>query len=254
MSDDYAIIAPLYEQLGMATFAETLTPQLIDYAQSHDWVGRRIVDLGCGTGGSMRWLANHGYNATGIDLSPSMLKLAHQLITGVGIAYQLYEGDIRALSDLHDIDLVLALDVLNELSNLRDLDALFALLADILAPDKMFIFDLHTIAGLAAANNAGARITETEDFAVFLARQFDYERQAASENYTIFQRDDGNWQRQHTQRTLRGFPVQVVAALLQRAGFGIMALTNTRLEVIDSNALDESRVIIFARRVHPESD
>ncbi len=96
MSDDYAVLAPLYEPLGMAAFAEALTPHLIDYAQSHDWIGRRIVDLGCGTGASVRWLANHGYNVTGIDLSPSMLKIAEQLITdsGSGISYQFFEGDI----------------------------------------------------------------------------------------------------------------------------------------------------------------
>ena len=74
MSDDYAVLASIYETLGMANFAETLTPRLLDYAQSHDWIGRRAVDLGCGTGASVRWFANHGYNITGIDLSPSMLQ------------------------------------------------------------------------------------------------------------------------------------------------------------------------------------
>ncbi len=256
MSDDYAVLAPLYESLGMAAFAEMLSPHLIDYAQSHDWIGRRVVDLGCGTGASVRWLANHGYNVTGIDLSPSMLKLAEQLITGSGsgISYQLYEGDIRALSDLHDIDLVLALDVLNELNSLRDLEAVFAALGRLLAPDKLFVFDLHTISGLAVANQASTSITETDDFAVFVARQFDYERQAAANSYSIFRRDAAGWQRQHTQRTLRGFPVQVVIALLQRAGFGIMALTDTRLEPLNPAEIDEPRVIVFARRVRPESD
>ena len=256
MSDDYAVLAPLYEPLGMAAFAEALTPHLIDYAQSHDWIGRRVVDLGCGTGASVRWLANHGYNVTGIDLSPAMLKLAEQLITssGSGISYQLYEGDIRALADLHDIDLVFALDVLNELNSLRDLEGVFTALAHVLAPDKLFIFDLHTISGLAAANLASANIIETDDFTVYLARQFDYERQAATDSYSIFQRNDSGWQRHHTRRTLRGFPVQVVIALLQRAGFGIMTLTNARLEPLNSAEVSEPRVILFARRIRPESD
>ncbi len=238
----------------MAAFAEALTPHLIDYAQSHDWIGRRVVDLGCGTGASVRWLANHGYNVTGIDLSPAMLKLAEQLITGSGISYQFYEGDIRALADLHEIDLVFALDTLNELNSLRDLEAVFAALARLLAPDKLFIFDLHTISGLAAASLASANIIETDDFTVYTARQFDYERQAATDSYSIFQRGDSGWQRHHTQRTLRGFPVQVVIALLQRAGFGIMTTTNARLEPLNPAEVSEPRVILFARRIRPESD
>ena len=92
MSDDYAALAPIYDPLGMATFAETLTPRLIDFAQSHDWTGRRAVDLGCGTGASVRWLANRGYNITGIDISPSMLNVAQESITGSGISFQLLKA------------------------------------------------------------------------------------------------------------------------------------------------------------------
>ena len=254
MSDDYATLASIYDPLGMATFAETLTPRLIDYAQSHDLTGRRAVDLGCGTGASVRWFVNHGYNITGIDLSPAMLKMAKNSVPGSGFSFQLLEGDIRALNDLHDIDLVLALDVLNELNSLRDLDTLFGSVARILAPDKWFIFDLHTIEGLAQHDTAGGLIADNDDLSVFLTHRFDYDRQASTASYTVFQRGANAWQRQHATRILRGFPIQVASALLTRAGFGIMALLNTRLEVVDPAAMREPRVIILARRVGSETD
>ncbi len=253
MSDDYAVLASVYDSLGMSTFAESFTPPLIDYAQSHDWVGRRAVDLGCGTGASVHWLANRGYNITGIDISPSMLKIAQQSITGSGISYQLYEGDIRTLRNLHDIDLALALDVINEMNNLRDLEAMFSSVARTLGPGKLFLFDLHTIEGLAKRDQESGIIRD-DDLTVFLTNHFDYDRQASTGDYLLFQRNGAGWQRERAARTLRGFPVQVVLALLQRAGFGIMALLNTRLEMVDPAAISEPRVIFFARRSHSDTD
>jgi SAM-dependent methyltransferase len=249
VSDDYAVLAPIYESLGMAAFAEAITPQLIAYAQSNDWIGRRIVELGCGTGASVRWLANRGYNITGIDSSPSMLKTARESITNSGISFQLQNGDIRALKDLHDIDLVLALDVLNEMNSLRDLEAVFRAVASILAPEKLFVFDLHTIEGLAERNHTSAIVVNQEDLAAFLTQEFDFDRQARVDDYLIFRHDGTAWQRHQGIRTLRGFPIQVVVALLQRAGFGIMAMMNTRFDPLDPAAIHEPRVLVFARRV-----
>ncbi len=254
MSDDYATLAPFYDPLGMASFAETMTPQLIDYAHTNDWIGRRVVDLGCGTGASVRWFANHGYNITGIDLSLSMLRVAQQSITGNGIAFQLFEGDVRSLSNLHDIDLALALDVINELNSLRDLEAFFNSVARVLAPDTLLIFDFYTIEGLAQRDNVNSVISDSDELTVFLSQRYDFDRQACAGSYVILQHDGANWQRLHTMRTLRGFPLQVITALLQRAGFVIMALLNTRLETLDPATLREPRVIIYARRVRPETE
>jgi SAM-dependent methyltransferase len=247
VSDDYAVLASVYDALGMADSAENLTPRLIDYAHRSDWAGRRIVDLGCGTGASVRWFANHGYNITGIDLSPAMLRVAQQSITGSGISFQLLEGDIRALNDLHDIDFVLALDVLNELNSLRDLETVFTSVAKCVAPGKLLVFDLHTIEGLAQREPV-TMVSDSDDLNVFLSSRFDYDRQASNGTYTIFHRSGSAWQRYRAARTLRGFPIQVVTALLQRTGFGIMALLNTRLETLDLANIREPRVIVFAQR------
>src|SRR6185369_10423540 len=133
------------------------------------------------------WFANHGYNVTGIDLSPSMLKIAKNSIPGSGFSFQLLEGDIRALNNLHDIDLVMALDVLNELNSLRDLETIFKSVANILAHDKWFIFDLHTIEGLAQRDSASGMIADTDELSVYLSNRFDYDRQASTANYTIFE-------------------------------------------------------------------
>ncbi|MFN8450308.1 MAG: class I SAM-dependent methyltransferase [Anaerolineae bacterium] len=254
MNDDYEQLAPVYEALGMADYAASITPALIDYAQSHDWVGRRAVDLGCGTGASVQWLANRGYNITGIDISPAMLRQAQQSISGSGIGFQLYEGDIRSLKDLHDIDLALALDTLNELSSLRDLETALTSVARILMPGKLFIFDLHTIEGLAHLDQTTTILRDDLDLTAVASYSFDYDRQVSIEDILVFRREGSAWQRQQAMRTRRGFRIQVVTALLQRAGFGIMALLNERLEPVDLATQREARVIILARRAGIETE
>ena len=39
---------------------------------------RRVLEVGCGTGGFSRALANRGHQVTGIDLSPEMIRVARQ--------------------------------------------------------------------------------------------------------------------------------------------------------------------------------
>ena len=252
MNDDYAALAPIYDRIGMSNFAETLTPQLVVYAQSNDWVGRRIVDLGCGTGGSARWLANRGYNTIAIDVSPAMLNIAQKSINTEGLGLRWLQGDIRALTDLHDIDMVISLDTLNELNSLRDLETVFSAVFKTLTPGKLFIFDLHTIEGLAERADFLSFAHNSDDLTVINSEEFDYERQACISQYTVFERSGDLWRRWSAVRTLRGFPIQVVSALLGRAGFGIMALLNDRLQPFDPAVMRMGRVFFYAQK--PESE
>jgi SAM-dependent methyltransferase len=246
MSDDYAALAPIYDQLGMSQFAETMTPELIVYAQTHDWVGRRAVDLGCGTGASARWLATHGYNTTGIDLSPAMLDAAARSIDREGLGLNWQQGDIRALDDLHHVDVALALDTLNDLNSLRDLEAVFSGVFRMLDHSKLFIFDLHTIEGLAQHHQTSRMAHDSDDLVIFEERVFDFDRQALSSRFAVFERTGDHWRGWRAAQVKRGFPVSVVSALLGRAGFGIMALLNVRLQAFDPASMRTERVIVCA--------
>lgn len=52
-----------------------------------------VLDVGCGTGGVLLALARAGYLATGLDLSPDMVKLAASRARRAGIELDLREGD-----------------------------------------------------------------------------------------------------------------------------------------------------------------
>lgn len=205
----------------MAEFAAAMTPRLVDFAQRHDWLGRRVVDLGCGTGAGLRWLAQRSYIVTGVDSAPEMLALARTTLEADHLNADLFERDIRELGpDLAGTDLALALDVLNELNSLRDLEAVFRNVHAILNPGKLFVFDLHTVQGLAEMGLQGdTLVRDTSELTVFTANQYDYERQINERRYLVFQRASASWTRTEAARTLRAFPAQAVATLLQRCGF-----------------------------------
>lgn len=54
-----------------------------------------ILDFTCGTGAQTLYLAKHGYNVVGVDISPSMLKIAKQKAKEAKLKVRFYKGDMR---------------------------------------------------------------------------------------------------------------------------------------------------------------
>jgi SAM-dependent methyltransferase len=248
---DYGVLAPIYDQIGMGDFARHITPLLIDYAQHIDWLGRRIIVLGCGTGASIEYLSQYPYSLLGVDQSPEMLEVARKKLDGSGANLKWQQADIRELgSNIGIGEMVLALNVMNELNSLRDLEAVFGGVARILETGKLFLFDMYTVQGLTedGVRGDGMVYNNTSNLTVFGSNEYDYERQMHTRQYLIFQRDGELWRRAEAKRVLRAFPVQAVASLLQRSGFNIRTLLTTNLEVYEPGVSRAPRVIFVAER------
>ena len=251
MPGDYAVLASIYNEIGMNRFAEAITPRLIDYAQQRDWLGRRILDLGCGTGASIQWLSKYSYMITGVDNVPQMLDAARQSLDKPGISLKWQQKDIRDLDDsIGTVDMALALDVMTEMDALRDLEAVFKGVQRVLGPNKLFIFDMYTIEGLTQAGLSSDSIVynDNANLMVFSHSEYDYERQMQTLHYTIFRRQGDAWRRSEASRILRAFPVQAVATLLQRSGFTIMSVLNLNLETFEPGVSRAPRVIFVAEK------
>lgn len=250
MPGDYAVLAPVYDDLGLADFARRITPTLIDFAQQRDWLGRRIIVLGCGTGASIEHLSNYMFTVTGVDNSPDMLAEAQQKFQETNANIHWIQADIRELGDqAGTAEMVLAINVLNDLNSLRDLETVFSNVQRILEPEKLFIFDLHTIQGLAEQGHSGdAVIVDTSDLTAFNRNEYDYERQMATSQYIIFKRQGEDWQCSRGQQITRGFPVQAVASLLQRTGMKVNGIYQLNFEPYDPVLTQASRVIFLAEK------
>lgn len=245
MSGDYSVLATIHNELGLGNFASQAIPALVDFAQRNGWMGRKVLDLGCGSGEGTSWLAKHGYIVTGIDRSSAMLGLA-RVHSGTGVTWQ--QQDIQQLQGLMDFDLAFAIDVLHEFHSLRTLEAIFQQVASVLKSDRLFIFDIYTIEGLFARHQQDVVVEhETDDLMVIATNQFDYERQIQKRRYTIFREEQGIWHRQDAERELRAYPIQGIIGLLGRNGFKVNHTLNDSLGVYSSDD-STNRVFIVAQK------
>jgi len=251
VAGDYAILAPHYNRIGLADFATRITPKVLNFVQQNGWMGRRILDLGCGTGACSAWFATHGYVAVGVDHSPEMLSQMRQAMEAGGLNVSFIEADIRQLEAAERIDLAVGIGVMNELDSLRDLEAVFQSMQKNLAAGRFFAFDLYTIEGLTEYGETGDQLVyENPDLIVFSRIRYDFERQICGVGYQLFQRAENNlWKLERAKRVMRAYPIQAIVALLRRLGFEIVGVVNTNFETVDITAPRAAHVIFVAKKL-----
>jgi SAM-dependent methyltransferase len=99
-------------------------------AELGDLSGKRVLDIGCGSGRYAVALAERGADVLGVDLSPAMLALARERATSRGVSERcrFVEGDFDGLELQERFDVVLLVGVLEYRGDLRpDLARLHAL-------------------------------------------------------------------------------------------------------------------------------
>jgi SAM-dependent methyltransferase len=59
----------------------------------------RALDIGCGTGTETIYLAEHGWDVTGVDMVPKALAIARRKAAAAGVSPRFVEGDVTRLRD-----------------------------------------------------------------------------------------------------------------------------------------------------------
>lgn len=139
----YEAIAPVYDDFTAHHNYELWLGNLLPELRRHGLRGRRLLDVGCGTGKSFLPMLERGWEVTACDISPSMLELAR---AKAGDAARLAVADMRELPVFGEFDLVWALDdAVNYLLSAEEMgDALGGMRAN-LAPGGLLMFDLNTL-------------------------------------------------------------------------------------------------------------
>ncbi len=139
----YEHVAPFYDAFTAHHDYERWLPRLVNAAEARGLRGRRLLDVGCGTGKSFLPLLRRGWEVTGCDLSSSMLARAGAKANG---RVRLEVADMRSLPRFGRFDLVWCID--DAVNYMLDVDELVRCLCGLrgnLAPGGLVLFDLNTL-------------------------------------------------------------------------------------------------------------
>lgn len=247
-SEPFSALAEVYTVAGFARYGEMLMPRLMDLVFSQDWVGRSILDLGCGTGEIACQLAADGYRVFALDSSPTMLRLAQAHAQPMGLSIDWVQADMRRFTIEAAADLAFCVGgTLNLLPTLADLETTFRQVYAALDAGKLFIFDLRTVRGLAASGGRDAIIFDDGENVMVVARtQFSYEILSLTTTYHILTAGGGEWRRATETHLERGYPYEAIRRTLLKTGFRLLKTLNLSLEQAEPSESDQ--LLFLAQR------
>lgn len=161
--ETYEAIASVYDDFTAHHDYEAWLAELVPALESHGLRGKRLLDVGCGTGKSFMPLLAHGWEVTACDISAAMLELARRK---AGDRVRLSVADMRELPVFGEFDVVWALDdAVNYLLDEEELERALRGMRANLGPGGLVLFDVNTLrsyrdffAGTEVVERGGRRI------------------------------------------------------------------------------------------------
>jgi SAM-dependent methyltransferase len=139
----YEAFAPVYDDFTAHYDYELWLGNLLPKLRHHGLRGRRLLDVGCGTGKSFLPMLKRGWDVTACDISAAMLERAR---AKAGDTVRLSLADMRELPAFGEFDLVWALDdAVNYLLSAEEMEETLSRMRANLAPDGLLMFDVNTL-------------------------------------------------------------------------------------------------------------
>jgi SAM-dependent methyltransferase len=229
----YQTFAPFYDAYTDGYQFETWTGKLAAKAEALGPSGRRLLDVGCGTGKSFLAMPARGWSVLGCDVSPAMIEVAREK---VGDSVRLEVADARALPIYGSFDLVWALnDTLNYLLGPEELRSALEGMKANLAAGGVLLFDLNTISTF-RLSFVGRHSRESEPPMAWVGLEEDIEPGSTCEAQLEVVGDPStiHVHRQHH------FPEAEVLAAIDRAGLSCLEVWGD-FEGEQEQPLDEKR-------------
>ncbi len=139
----YDQMAVFYDAFSSHHDYELWLRNLLPAAERLGLSGRRLLDVGCGSGKSFQPLLDSDWQITACDVSAAMIRQAEAKANG---QVRLEVADMRALPVFGSFDLVWALgDVVNYILRPAELEQCLVGLRRNLAPTGLLLFDINTL-------------------------------------------------------------------------------------------------------------
>ena len=246
MMDSYTAFAKVYDEFMDNIDYDAWGAFLVEKLRENDINDGFVLDLGCGTGTITSYLAEHGYDMTGVDGSSDMLQAALEQRdkTGADILYlcqdmrefELY-GTMRAI--------VSTCDCINYILEDEELAHIFDLVHNYLDPNGIFIFDFTTTRKYEKIGEAC--IAETRENGSFIWENFYDEAEKINEyQLTLFIREEGDLYRKYEEyHEQKAYGADEIKEMLKNARFEIISEND---DYTQRKATDDSeRIVVTAR-------
>jgi len=190
---------------------------------------KKVLDIGCGTGGHAIPLARRGYDVTGIDRSGEMIKIARQKAKESGVNVNFCVQDMRQLRLNRKFDAAISMfAVLDYLVTSHDVQKTLVSIRKHLCASSLFVFDFwNGLAVLSIRPENRIKIVEHvgEEIIRFVTPKLDPIRQTCENTYycLIKKRDRviGEFKETHVVRFY--FPEEITHCL-EENGFKVLGL------------------------------
>ncbi len=140
----YDAFAPFYDAFTADYNHDSWMGDVERWARESGLVGRRVLDVACGTGASFVPMLRRGYDVTACDISPAMVALAREKLGPRG---DVVVADMRDLPWRERFDLVTCVDdSMNYMHSEADLVAALSSIRDALVPGGILVFDTNSLA------------------------------------------------------------------------------------------------------------
>lgn len=244
--ESYEALAPAYDDLTASYKYELWLGSILAGIERIGLSGKRLLDVGCGTGATLPPMLARGWQVTGCDISPGMLERARRKF---GDAVPLHVADMTELPRFGEFDLVWALGTpVNYLTSPEELVRAFAGMRENLAPEGLMAFDLDTLSSLRLNFSATKVIEENGRRLVWRGQSA-----AAAPPGTVFEvriEEEGGEMDSHIHR-LAHHPEGEVLAAFSAAGLECRAVFGHGDDVVLEQPLDEdvhTRAVYVAGR------
>lgn len=208
--------------------------------------GKRLLDMGCGTGNLTVRLAERGFDVIGQDASSEMLTAAASKSSAVRwICQNMSETELGEEMDA----IISTLDSVNHLESAEEMLRCFCAAADNLRDGGAFVFDVNTVYKHREILGGNTFVYDVDGVYCVWQNEFDpRDNSVGIELDLFFEDEEGVYSRGYESFREIALPRGELCELLERAGFGVEFV----YEYLTFNEpTDQSEKLLIAARKIP---
>lgn len=194
---------------------------LLKLLQENKLTQGTVIDLGCGSGILSELIAEHGYNAVGVDYSAEFVEVAKKKVPQAQFVVQsLYDYEFPSCAAVACIGEVLNY-YFEEPPGLTNLKLLFPKIYQALEPGGVLLFDIQQEGKRLVPENPKNHIREDENWVVFTEREEDLEKATFIKKFTTFKKVNDLYEKSKEVHRSQLYNIDAVIKLLTAIGFEV---------------------------------